>query len=352
MILITGGAGFVGANFISHWIATKKAEVVNFDKLTSTANLNNLSQLEHNTSYHFVKGDIRNRPTLKEALQKYKPTAIIHFAAETPNDRSLQHPEYFIQKNVLGTFDLLEETLSYWKLLDNQTKEKFRFVNVSTSEVYGMSSQEDRPVTEEAPFMPTRPYSASKASADHLVRAYNKTYGLPTLTTHCSNNFGPFQFPKKLIPLIIVNAIQGNPLEIYNEGQSKTPWLYVGDQCEALRLLLEKGIPGESYNIGAQALTTNEKLIELICKALDDLNEDSLYKPHSKLITIVKSASKKQHQILDDTKIKRLGWSPSETFETNLRKTIQWYLHNMSWVENVVSGGYKDWIHSGNGASV
>lgn len=347
MILVTGGAGFIGSNFILSWIAEEKSGIINLDKLTPAGNLNNLSELEHNASYHFVRGDLRNRPLLHQILRKYRPSSIVHFAAETPTERSLQHPEYLFQKNVLGTFELLEETLSYWRELDPVSQQSFRFLNVSSNEVYGVSKPQAPYANESTPYAPTRPYAASKAAADHFVRAYHKTYGLPTITTHCSNNFGPYQFPTKLIPLIIVNALQGNILDIYGEGRNTSPWLYVGEHCSALRHLLAHGMPGETYNIGGQTVVTNKELIEHVCKVLDDLKHDSPFRPHSNLIKIVKEHAKHgQNRILDDKKLRTLGWAPKENFQTSLRRTINWYLHHMPWVENVMSGEYKDWIQT------
>lgn len=347
MILVTGGAGFIGSNFILQYIENERTGVVNLDKLTPAGNLNNLWLLEHNTSYHFVRGDVRNRPLLREVLRKYRPTAIVHCAAETQNERSVLHPETFFQKNVLGTFDLLEETLAYWRELDPAAQKTFRFLNVSTNEVYGVASPNAPYVNEENPFAPIRPYSASKAAADHFVRVYNKTYGLPTITTHCSNNFGPYQFPKKLIPLIIINALQGNTLDIYGEGRNTSPWIYVGEHCAALRHVLAHGTPGETYNIGGQTVVTNRELIESVCRMLDVLKSDSKHRPHAGLIKIVKEHAKHgQNRILDDTKLRKLGWAPRESFKESLHRTIEWYLHNMPWVENVMSGEYKDWIQT------
>lgn len=345
MILVTGGAGFIGSNFILQWIAEEKTAIVNLDKLTSSGNLNNLSILEHNSSYHFVRGDVRNKTLLHDVLRKYRPWAIVHCAALTQSERTLHHPESFFPKNVMGTFELLEEALSYWQELDPAGQKAFRFLNVSTNEVYGKSSPHAPHANEETPYAPTSPYAASKAAADHFVRAYHKTHGLPTLTTHCANNFGPYQFPTKLVPVVLVNALQGNPLDIYGEGNITSSWLYVREHCSALRYVLTHGMPGESYHIGGQAVVTNKVFVESVCRILDDLINDSSYKPHANLIKIVKEHGPVvQKRILDDAKLRGLGWVPKETFDESLHKTIQWYLHNMSWMNNVMSGEYKDWL--------
>lgn len=347
MILITGGAGFIGSNFILQWIAEEKSGVINLDKLSGAGNLNNLSQLEYNQAYHFIKGDIRNRSLMHEILRKYQPHAIIHCAAETYGGRSAQLPEQFLLKNISGTADLLEEALSYWKELDADKQQRFRLLHVSSHQVYGQSNQQAQAATEKTPFAPVRPYAASKASADHLVESYYRDHGLPTLITHSSNNYGPYQFPQKLVPFIIVNALQGKPLHVNSEACNTLPWSYVGDHCAAIRLVLSRGKPGETYNIPAQTVVTNRELIMTICHIMDELKPDSPFKPHASLITTVKEHARQgQSLILDGNKTTLLGWEPKETFEFSLRKTIQWYLQNMPWVENVVSGDYKDWIHA------
>lgn len=348
MILVTGGAGFIGSNFILQWISERKSSVVNLDKLTSTGNLNNLSLLEHHASHHFIRGDICNRSLVQDLLKKYQPIYIIHCAAETQADRSTYHPEKFILKNVVGTYDLLEETLAYWRTLSPENQQRFRFLNVSSHEVFGHASTSSTSVTENSPYLPNNPYAASKASADHWVRAYHQTFGLPTLIANSPINFGPYQFPEKLIPSIIINALQGKPLNVYAEDNNTLPWLYVGDQCHALQVILERGTPGEAYNIGAQAIVTRKKLIEQVCSILDDLDEDSHLKPHASLIKITKEPARHdQRHVINDTKLRQLGWEPKGSFESNLRKTVHWYLNNMTWMENVISGEYKDWIVSG-----
>lgn len=352
MILVTGGAGFIGSNFVTQWITEEKGVVVNLDKLTHAGNLNNLTHLEHNPSHHFIKGDIRNRSLLKEILNKYQPRAIIHCAADTHLDRSVHHSESLIQTNIFGTYVLLEEALTYWKHLDAERQKQFRFVHLSTDEVFGSLLPESPPAVETTPYSPTSPYAASKASADHLVRSYYKTYGLPILIAHCSKNFGPYQFPEKLIPLTIVNALQGKPLQILGEGLNTCSWLYVGDHCHALRLVLARGTPGETYNIAGESELTTKDLVYSICHLLDELKPDSSHIPHTSLIKYVKERhGQDQRFVLDCTKIRQLGWLPKEKFEISLSKTIAWYLHNMSWIENIISGEYRDWIRTDFGAN-
>lgn len=347
MLLVTGGAGFLGSNFILQWITEKKSPILNFDRLTLDGNLNNLSALEHHSCYRFVKGDLRNRQLLRDTFNKFRPSAVVHFAGKMPSEHSPNTPEIFLQKNALSTFDLLDETLHYWRHLSPEARDIFRFINVSSSEVYGLAKPDAPYANEETPYAPMKPFAASKASADHFVRAYNKTYGLPTITTYCSNNFGPFQFPTKLIPLIIINAMKGSTLDIHGEGKNRCPWLYVGEHCSALRYILANGLPGETYNIGGQTILTNQVLIEKICSIMDDLLIDSPFTPHSKLMRIVKEHTKPlQRRILDDTKLRKLGWQPKENFDESLRKTIHWYLHNIPWIENVLSGDYKHWLHT------
>jgi len=346
MVFVTGGAGFIGSNFVLNCIAEERQKVVNLDKLTYAGNVNNLASLEHNSSHIFVQGDIGDRTLVRELLQKHSPQMIVHFAAETHVDRSIYHPENFLNTNVMASFAFLEETLVYWKKLPPNAKNSFRFLNVSTDEVYGSLSYTDPPFTENSPFAPNSPYAASKASFDHFVRAFHKTYGLPTLSSYSSNNFGPFQFPEKLIPLIILNAIQGKPLPIYGDGQQIRQWIYVGDHCDALKLVLERGIPGSNYNIGSGMECTNLSLVKGICHLLDELKPDSPYCPHESLIKHVKD--RPGHDLrysLDTSKLtKELGWSPKDSFENNLRKTVIWYLDHLPWLENVVSGEYRDWI--------
>lgn len=348
MIIVTGGAGFIGSNFVINWIRQQKTPVVNLDRLTYAGNLNNLAELEHNSLHHFVKGDINNRGLVKELLNEYQPRAIVHCAAETHVDRSIYHPENFIQTNIVGVFNLLEETHAYWKQLSEEKQKGFRFLHVSTDEVYGSLTKNDPPSKEKSYYAPNSPYAASKASSDHLVRAYHQTYKLPVLTTHSSNNYGPYQFPEKLIPLIIVNALQGKPLPIYGDGLNIRNWLYVEDHCDALRTVLAKGTPGETYNIGDQHEQTNREIVNSVCSILDELKPDSPYVPHSSLIKYVKDRPGHDRRYsLDCSKIhNELGWKPKQMFKDNIRKTVKWYLENMSWLENVVTGEYRDWIRA------
>lgn len=345
MILVTGGAGFVGSNFILQWIAEEKKKVVNFDKLTHAGNLNNLSQLEYHNAYHFIKGDIRNRALILSTLNQFKPITLIHCAAETHIDRSLYHPEYFIQTNVNGTAELLQSVLTYWKHLPPEEKAHFRFLHVSTEEVYGNLAPEAPPFTEHNSSLPNSPFASSKASSDQTVNSFFQNYQLPVIIARSTRNFGPYQFPDKFIPSAIVNALQGNPLVVYGEGLVKRNWLYVSDHCSALRLLLNKGIAGETYNISGETEISDIDLLKTICHILDELKPDSPYKPHHSLIKFGKEkpGNDKRHS-LNSTKIRQLGWQPRESLANSLRRTIQWYLHNMPWVENVVSGEYRDWI--------
>ena len=346
MLFVTGGAGFIGSNFVLNCIAEERQTVVNIDKLTYAGNVNNLASLEHNPHHIFVHGDIGNRMLVRELLHKHKPQAIVHFAAETHVDRSIYHPENFLNTNVSASFALLEETLAWWKQLSQNEQSSFRFLNVSTDEVYGSLGPKDPPFTENTRYAPNSPYAASKAAFDHFVRAFHHTYGLPAISTFSSNNFGPFQFPEKLIPLMIVNAIQGKPLPIYGDGRQIRNWIYVGDHCEALKLVLARGIPGTNYNIGDGTETTNLDLVKMICRILDELKPDSPGRPHASLIKHVKD--RPGHDIrysLDSSRLgKELGWKSKGSFENNLRKTVNWYLDHLSWLENVISGEFRDWI--------
>lgn len=344
MILVTGGAGFIGSNFIIQWITEEKKNIVNLDKLTHAGNLNNLSQLERHSSYFFFKGDIRNRTLVQELLNKFKPKAILHFAAETNVDRISYHPEHFIQTNIVGTFELLEAVTSFWKHLPAAEQADFRFMHVSSDAVYGALGPESVPTQEHDLYAPQNIYAVSKASADHLVRTYHQSYGLPVVISHCVKNFGPYQFPDNPIPSTIVNALQGNPLLIHGDGSNLYSLVYVNDHCSALRLLLNKGIPGETYNISNDFEISHLDLIRSICLILDELKQDSQYKPHASLIKLVKEKPGHRRYALNSAKIKQLGWCPKESFQINLRKTVHWYLHNMPWIENIVSGEYKDWI--------
>jgi dTDP-glucose 4,6-dehydratase len=346
MILVTGGAGFIGANFVLDWLAQNDEPVLNLDRLTYAGNLDNLASLRGNPRHVFVRGDIGDRTRVRELLGEHRPRAIVHFAAESHVDRSIHAPADFVQTNVVGTFALLEETRNYWSSLEASEKALFRFLHVSTDEVYGSLGAHEPAFTETTPYAPNSPYAASKAASDHLVRSYHHTYGLPVLTTNCSNNYGPYQFPEKLIPLMIVNAAAGRPLPVYGDGSNVRDWLYVADHCEAVRLVLARGRPGETYNIGGDAEKSNLDVVRTICAILDELRPRSPGTQHSALITFV--ADRPGHDwryAMDTTKIRReLGWQPRERFASGLRRTAQWYLANMRWVENVTSGNYRQWM--------
>ena len=344
MILVTGGAGFIGANFVLDWLTAGGESVVNLDKLTYAGNLENLASLKDDPRHIFVHGDIGDATLVDGLLRQHQPRAIINFAAESHVDRSIHGPEDFIQTNMLGTFHLLQAVRAYWSSLPEAERATFRFLHVSTDEVYGSLGPNDPPFTETTPFAPNSPYSASKAASDHLVRAYHHTYGLPVLTTNCSNNYGPYQFPEKLIPLIIHNALSGKPLPIYGDGLNVRDWLYVGDHCSAIRAVLAKGRVGETYNIGGCNEMANIDVVKAVCKLLDALKPAA--EPHAALITYVKDrAGHDRRYAIDARKIEQeLSWTPSETFETGIRKTVQWYLDNQSWVQHVVSGEYQGWL--------
>jgi dTDP-glucose 4,6-dehydratase len=343
MILITGGAGFIGSNFVLDWLAHSDEETLNLDKLTYAGNLQNLSSLNEDPRHVFVQGDIGDIPLVSQLLTHYQPRAIINLAAESHVDRSIHGPEEFIQTNILGTFRLLEAVRAYWSELEDTAKQSFRFLHVSTDEVYGSLTQNEPAFTEEHRYEPNSPYSASKASSDHLVRAYHHTYGLPVLTTNCSNNYGPFQFPEKLIPLMIVNALTGKSLPVYGDGQQIRDWLYVTDHCSAIRRVLEAGNPGETYNIGGWNEMPNIEIVQTICTLLEESYPGSTF--HN-LITHVKDRpGHDRHYAIDAMKIEReLNWRPIETFETGIRKTIQWYLHNQQWITDIQTGAYREWI--------
>jgi dTDP-glucose 4,6-dehydratase len=345
MILVTGGAGFIGANFVIDWLAQHSEPVINLDKLTYAGNLENLVSLKGDTRHLFVQGDIGDRALVGKLLAEHQPRAIVNFAAESHVDRSIHGPEDFIQTNIVGTFHLLEEMRGYWNNLGEAEKAAFRFLHVSTDEVYGSLGKDDAPFTEETPFAPNSPYSASKASSDHLVRAYHHTYGLPVLTTNCSNNYGPYQFPEKLIPLMILNATRGKALPIYGDGMNVRDWLYVSDHCSAIRVVLEQGRVGETYNIGGWNEMPNLDIVHTVCGLLDEF-QPSADGPATRLITYVKDRpGHDRRYAIDATKIHReLDWKPAETFDTGIRKTVQWYLDNMGWVENVASGEYRKWL--------
>jgi dTDP-glucose 4,6-dehydratase len=345
MILVTGGAGFIGANFVLDWIAATGEPVVNLDKLTYAGNLENLAALKADTRHVFVRGDIGDSALIDRLLAEHKPRVVVNFAAESHVDRSIHGPEDFIQTNVVGTFRLLEAVRGYWAALPEVEKAAFRFLHVSTDEVYGSLSTDDPPFAETNPFEPNSPYSASKAASDHLVRSWHHTYGLPVLTTNCSNNYGPYQFPEKLIPLIIHNALNGKPLPIYGDGMNVRDWLYVSDHCTAIRRVIEAGVPGETYNIGGWNEKPNLEIVHTLCALLDQFRPDPAG-PHTRLITYVKDRpGHDRRYAIDAQKIEReLGWRPAETFESGIKKTVAWYLDNPAWVEHVTSGAYRTWV--------
>jgi len=345
-ILVTGGAGFIGSNFILHWMSRETAPVVNLDKLTYAGNPHNLEQVTSDPRYQLVQGDICDRELVDSLFAEHRPRALVHFAAESHVDRSIHGPDDFIRTNVNGTFCLLEAARSYWNSLADADKIAFRFLHVSTDEVFGSLDIDDPPFCETTAYAPNSPYSASKAASDHLVRAYHHTYGLPTLTTNCSNNYGPFQFPEKLIPLMILNARSGKPLPVYGDGQNVRDWLYVEDHCEAICAVLARGRVGECYNIGGGSEKRNLELVETICSLLDELRPNDPVVPHRKLITFVKDRlGHDRRYAIDAGKIEReLGWRPRESFESGIRKTVQWYLKNEEWVKEVVGGNYRQWI--------
>ncbi len=345
-ILVTGGAGFIGSNFILQWLSHEPGAVVNLDKLTYAGNPANLNEVFRDPHYTFIHGDIGDRELVGRSLAHHRPRAIVHLAAESHVDRSIHDPDDFIRTNVNGTFNLLEETRSYWTGLSTEEKNAFRFLHVSTDEVFGSLEPDSPAFSELTAYAPNSPYAASKAASDHLVRAYHHTYGLPTLTTNCSNNYGPYQFPEKLIPLMILNAMAGKPLPVYGDGRNVRDWLFVSDHCEAIRTVLAKGVVGETYNIGGQAEKPNLEIVKMICDILDELRPDDPIVPHRNLITFVKDRPGHDRRYAMDTcKIKRdLGWKPCESFESGIRNTVQWYLANEEWTRGVTSGQYREWI--------
>jgi dTDP-glucose 4,6-dehydratase len=345
MIFVTGGAGFIGANFVLDWLAQTDEPVVNLDNLTYAGNLENLASLDADKRHVFVKGDIGDSGLLASLLTTHQPRAVLNFAAESHVDRSIHGPEDFIQTNIVGTFRLLEEVRAYWSRLEGDAKQVFRFLHVSTDEVYGSLGKEDPTFTETNRYEPNSPYSASKAASDHLVRAYHHTYGLPVLTTHCSNNYGPYHFPEKLIPLMIVNALAGKPLPVYGDGQQIRDWLYVKDHCSAIRRVLEAGKAGEVYNVGGWNEKPNIDIVNTVCALLDELQPRRDGKNYCEQITYVKDRlGHDRRYAIDASKIEQeLGWKPAETFETGIRKTVQWYLANPEWVAHVQSGAYREW---------
>ena len=346
MILVTGAAGFIGANFVLDWLAQSNEPVVNLDKLTYAGNLETLASLKNNPNHIFVQGDIGDRALVERLLAEHQPRAVINFAAESHVDRSIHGPGDFIQTNIVGTFNLLESVRSYWSGLGADAQKAFRFLHVSTDEVYGSLSKTDPAFAETNRYEPNSPYSASKAASDHLVRAWHHTYGLPVLTTNCSNNYGPFHFPEKLIPLMIVNALAGKSLPVYGDGMQIRDWLYVKDHCSAIRRVLEAGRLGETYNVGGWNEKPNIEIVNTVCALLDELRPRADGQRYAEQITYVTDrAGHDRRYAIDARKLEaELGWKPAETFETGIRKTVQWYLDNPEWVANVQSGAYKDWV--------
>ena len=345
VILVTGGAGFIGSNFVLDWIRGAGEPIVNLDNLTYAGNLENLSGLANDARHRFVHGDILDRPLIDRLLAEHRPRAIVHFAAESHVDRSIHGPEAFIRTNIEGTFILLEAARAHWGSLPGAEGAAFRFLHISTDEVYGSLGPAEAPFAESQPYQPNSPYSASKAASDHLVRAYHHTYGLPVLTTNCSNNYGPFQFPEKLIPLVIANALAGKPLPIYGDGMNVRDWLYVGDHCSAIRKVLAEGRAGEVYNIGGWNEMPNQTIVKTICALLDEFRPRNGGR-YEELITFVKDRpGHDRRYAIDARKIElELGWRPQETFETGIRKTVTWYLEHQEWVAHVQSGAYREWL--------
>ena len=347
MILVTGGAGFIGGNFILDWLARSDEAVVNLDKLTYAGNPETLASLEEDDRHVFIEGDIGARPLVGSLLAKYQPRAVINFAAESHVDRSIHGPGDFIQTNVVGVFHLLEAVREYWSGLPRDRQAAFRFLHVSTDEVYGTLLPKAPAFTENSRYEPNSPYSASKAAADHLVRAWHHTYGLPVLTTNCSNNYGPYQFPEKLIPLCILNALSGKALPVYGDGMQVRDWLHVADHCAAIRRVLEAGVPGETYNIGGWSEKRNLDVVNMICTVLDEIKPRADRQSYlTQLKFVPDRPGHDRRYAIDAEKIKReLGWIPSKTFEVGIYKTVSWYINNMQWVDSVTSGAYRDWIH-------
>lgn len=345
MIVVTGGAGFIGANFVLDWLGSGCEGIVNLDKLTYAGNLESLSAINHNSHYIFVHGDIGDRELVKQLLVHHRPRAVINFAAESHVDRSIHGPGDFIETNVLGTFNLLEEVRGYWQTLAEKEQSEFRFLHVSTDEVFGSLSASDAAFNETSPYAPNSPYSASKAASDHLVRAWHHTYGLPVLTTNCSNNYGPYQFPEKLIPLVLMNALAGKALPIYGDGSNVRDWLFVSDHCSAIRTVLEKGRVGETYNIGGCNEKTNLEVVLSLCAILDDLQPKAEGSYSDQIAFVKDRPGHDRRYAIDARKIEdELGWYPAETFESGIRKTVQWYLDNPEWIAHVASGEYRHWV--------
>jgi dTDP-glucose 4,6-dehydratase len=344
-ILVTGGAGFIGSNFVRDWCAQSDEHVLNLDRLTYAGNVENLTSLEGNAQHQLIVGDINDRELLDRLLHEHQPRAMVHFAAESHVDRSIHGPRDFIETNILGTYTLLEAARGYWKDLSGKARDQFRFLHVSTDEVYGSLEADAAPFDEVHAYQPNSPYSASKAASDHLVRAWHHTYGLPVLTTNCSNNYGPYQFPEKLIPLVIHNALAGKNLPIYGDGLNVRDWLYVGDHCTAIRRVLDAGTLGEVYNIGGWNELTNLEIVTTICGLLDELRPDPAGK-YARLITYVKDRpGHDRRYAINARKIERdLNWRPAETFDSGIRKTVAWYLEHADWVARIVDGSYRDWV--------
>jgi dTDP-glucose 4,6-dehydratase len=345
-ILVTGGAGFIGSNFVQDWFGTGGGPVVNLDKLTYAGNPANLSSVAENPAYTFVHGDICDTGLVERLLHEHRPSAVVHFAAESHVDRSILGPEAFLRTNIDGTFTLLRAARGFYDSLTDEKRKRFRFLHVSTDEVYGTLTPEAPAFHEETPYAPNSPYAASKAASDHLVRAWVHTYGLPAIITNCSNNYGPYQFPEKLIPLMIANALQGKPLPVYGDGQQVRDWLYVVDHCQALRTVLKRGRVGETYNIGGGNQRSNLEVVTTVCALLDELVSKSNFRPHRQLVKYVTDRpGHDRRYAIDARKLEgELGWRAEESFETGLRKTVEWYLANAAWVEGVTSGAYQHWV--------
>lgn len=347
-ILVTGGAGFIGSNFVHSWLRTNDEQVINLDKLTYAGNLSNLASLDGDARYRFVRGDIGDRELTERLLAEHKPRAVLNFAAESHVDRSILGPRQFVETNIVGTFNLLEAVRHYWMTLPVKQRGTFRFLHISTDEVYGSLGPTDPGFSEDHRCLPNSPYAASKAASDHLVRAWHYTYGLPVLTTNCSNNYGPYQFPEKLIPLVILNALSGKPLPIYGDGKQIRDWLYVEDHCSAILRVLNAGFVGETYNVGGRNENTNVDVVLAICAVLDELKPRSDGRSYADQICFVKDRpGHDRRYAIDARKIERdLGWKPQETFESGIRKTVEWYLSNQKWVDDVQTGEYRAWVEA------
>jgi dTDP-glucose 4,6-dehydratase len=344
-ILVTGAAGFIGGNFALDWLAQSDETVINLDKLTYAGNLDTLKSLQNDARHVFIKGDIGDSILVAKLLEEYRPRAVVNFAAESHVDRSIMGPSDFIQTNIVGTFNLLESVRGYWISLSDEDKADFRFLHVSTDEVYGTLAAGDQPFSETNTYQPNSPYSASKAASDHLVRAWHHTYGLPVLTTNCSNNYGPYHFPEKLIPLVILNAIAGKPLPIYGDGQQIRDWLYVKDHCSAIRRVLAVGVVGETYNVGGWNEKTNLEVVQTICQLLDELQPKQKGRYAEQITFVQDRLGHDRRYAIDARKLEReLGWKPTETFESGIRKTVEWYLSHSEWISHVTSGAYRTWL--------